>query len=278
MKKFDWTQWFLFLIGVVVLEGMILYLTIHAYPGVEMKVFMWGLFVMVVGFALYTTIKSNEPDDLLRQVGITCTAILTILGVASLYGHSSMARELSASREGYVEYQKKTVFDEQVKNQDAQRKIELAKAEGEKLIAQARLETAETGKLRLLPPSQRNVIRRQSPPVVQPTPSIIVSDGLAVDTAAIVTPKTESQVREDWLSYFQVVNMLQILFAVVGAAAVKYAKHWDKKGIIGVPDWIERVWHSGNAGQQHVRTHYPEYVQRIESALSPSGSQAYAGN
>ena len=282
MKKIDWSQWFLFVIGVVVVECISIYLLWKAYPGEEMRVMGWGILILVLGFSGYATYKADEPDNTVRQVGIAGKIILALLGVASLYGHSSMSRELSTAREGYAEYQKKTVFDEQVKNQAAQREIELAKVESERMTAQARLETAEAGKLRLLDPTQRraagNSVRRQSSAVVQPTPTIMISNGLAVDTAATVTPKTEGFVRESWLDFFQRVNMLQILVSVLSALAVNVARHWDRAGIIGVPDWLERVWHSGPAGQQYVVTNFPAQAQRMQAAAAGQSNQAYAGN
>ena len=283
MKKIDWSQWFLFVIGVVVVECISIYLLWKAYPGEEMRVMGWGILILVLGFSGYATYKANEPDNTVRQVGIGGKIILALLGVASLYGHSSMSRELSTAREGYAEYQKKTVFDEQVKNHAAQRDIELARAEGEKLTAQAKLEAAETGKLRLLPPSQRratgNSVRRQPP--AQPTPTLLTSSLMTDETIGeikTVTPRTEAAVRESWLDFFQRVNMLQILVSVLSALAVNVARHWDRVGIIGVPDWLERVWHSGPAGQQYVATNFPAHAQRMQAAAAGQPNQAYAGN
>lgn len=283
MKKIDWSQWFLFVIGVVVVECISIYLLWKAYPGEEMRVMGWGILILVLGFSGYATYKANEPDNTVRQVGIAGKIILALLGVASLYGHSSMSRELSTSREGYAEYQKKMVFEEGVKNLDAQRKIELAKADSEKLTAQAKLETAETGKLRLLPLSQRRATggggtRRQ--PLAQPTPTpTVLTNSLVVGETGgeikTITPRTEAAVRESWLDFFQRVNMLQILISVLSALAVNVARHWDRVGIVGVPDWIERVWHSGPAGQQYVATNFPAHAQRLQSG---GGQQVYAGN
>jgi len=225
MKKIDWSQWFLFVIGVVVVECISIYLLWKAYPGEEMRVMGWGILILVLGFSGYATYKANEPDNTVRQVGIGGKIILALLGVASLYGHSSMSRELSTAREGYSEYQKKTVFDEGVKNQDAQRKIELAKAESEKLTAQAKLEAAETGKLRLLDPSQRRATgsgtRRQPPAQPTPTPTLLTNSLVVGETNGeikTVTPRTEAAVRESWLDFFQRVNMLQILVSVSSLA------------------------------------------------------------
>lgn len=284
MKKIDWSQWFLFVIGVVVVECISIYLLWKAYPGEEMRVMGWGILILVLGFSGYATYKANEPDNTVRQVGIAGKIILALLGVASLYGHSSMSRELSTAREGYSEYQKKTVFDEGVKNQEAQRKIELAKAESDKMIAQARLEAAETGKLRLLDPSQRRATgggtRRQPTPTPTPAPVVLTNSLVVGETGGelkTVTPRTEAAVRESWLDFFQRVNMLQILISVLSALAVNVARHWDRVGIIGVPDWLERVWHSGPAGQQYVTANFPAHAQRMQAAAGQH-NQAYAGN
>jgi len=283
MKKIDWSQWFLFVIGVVVVECISIYLLWKAYPGEEMRVMGWGILILVLGFSGYATYKANEPDNTVRQVGIAGKIILALLGVASLYGHSSMSRELSTAREGYSEYQKKTVFDEQVKNQAAQRAIELARAESDKLASLARLETAETGKLRLLDPSQRRATgsgtRRQ--PAAQPTPTHLTNSLMTDETNGeikTVTPRTEAAVRESWLDFFQRVNMLQILVSVLSALAVNVARHWDRVGIIGVPDWLERVWHSGPAGQQYVTANFPAHAQRMQASAAGQPNQAYAGN
>jgi cell division protein FtsL len=275
MKKIDWSQWFLFLIGVVVVEAIAIYLLWNAYPGHEMKVMGWGILILVIGFAGYATYKANEPDNLVRQTGIIGKVILALLGVASLYGHSAMSRELSTAREGFTEFKQKTAFQQQVKDRDAQRNIELARAQSETMAAQARLESAQAQKLRLLDPSQRRIISGGSQRPAQPTPTPASAFG-QTETEAVTTaePKTETQVREEWLSFFQVVNMLQILIAVLSALAVTAVRHWDRVGLAGVPDWLERVYHSGANGRQYVESNYPDVARQIQAG----GQPVYAGN
>jgi len=275
MKKIDWSQWFLFLIGVVVVEAIAIYLLWNAYPGHEMKVMGWGILILVIGFAGYATYKANEPDNLVRQTGIVGKVILALLGVASLYGHSAMSRELSTAREGFTEFKQKTAFQQQVKDRDAQRNIELARAQSETMQAQARLESAQAQKLRLLDPSQRRIVGGGNQRPAQPTPTPAIAFG-QTETEALTTaePKTETQVREEWLSYFQVVNMLQILIAVLSALAVTAVRHWDRAGLAGVPDWLERVYHSGANGRQYVESNYPDVARQIQAG----GQPVYAGN
>lgn len=275
MKKIDWSQWFLFLIGVVVVEAISIYLLWNAYPGHEMKVMGWGILILVIGFAGYATYKANEPDNLVRQTGIVGKVILALLGVASLYGHSAMSRELSTAREGFTEFKQKTAFQQQVKDREAQRNIELARAQSETMQAQARLESAQAQKLRLLDPAQRRIVGGGSQRPAQPTPTPASTLG-QTETEAVTTaePKTETQVREEWLSYFQVVNMLQILIAVLSALAVTAVRHWDRVGLAGVPDWLERVYHSGANGRQYVESNYPDHARQIQAG----GQPVHAGN
>lgn len=274
MKKIDWSQWFLFLIGVVVGEAISIYLLWNAYPGREMKIMGWGILILVIGFSGYATLKADEPDNLVRQTGIVGKVILALLGVAALYGHSAMSRELSTAREGFTEFKQKTVFQQQVKDRDAQRNIELARAQSETMQAQARLESAQAQKLRLLDPSQRRMVGGGQR-AAQPTPSPVSPfSPTETEAAATAEPKTETQVREDWLSYFQVVNMLQILIAVLSALAVTAVRHWDRVGVAGVPDWMERVYHSGQNGRQYVESNYPDHARQIQAG----GQPVYAGN
>lgn len=275
MKKIDWSQWFLFLIGVVVVEVISIYLLWNAYPGHEMKVMGWGILILVLGFSGYATYKADEPDKTVRQAGIVGKVILALLGVATLYGHSAMSRELSTAREGFTEFKQKTAFQQQVKDRDAQRNIELARAQSETMAAQARLESAQAQKLRLLDPSQRRIVGGGSQRPAQPTPTPASAFG-QTETEAVTTaePKTETQVREEWLSFFQVVNMLQILIAVLSALAVTAVRHWDRVGLAGVPDWLERVYHSGANGRQYVESNYPDVARQIQAG----GQPVYAGN
>ncbi len=265
-KKIDWGQWFLYGLGVVVVECVSIYLLRKAYPGQEMKIIGWAILVLVLGFSGYATYKADEPDITVRQVGIGVKVVLALLGVAALYGHIAMSRELSTSREGYAEFQAKVKFQEKIKADRDQREIEKKRAEAEQMAAQARLETAETGKLRLLDPSQRRAVattKRQSPPAAQGK-----SDTESPVDVVIAEPKMESAVREEWLDYFQAINLLQILISVLGALGVSVARHWDRKGIRGVPDWIERVWFSGVNGRQYIQANYEQYVPLLNAPFN----------
>ncbi|MDN4634730.1 hypothetical protein QCD71_24810, partial [Sphingomonas sp. PsM26] len=82
MKKIDWSQWFLFIFGGVVVELISIYLRLKSYPGEEMRVMGWGILILVLGFSGYATYKANEPDKTVRQVGIAGKIILALLGVA----------------------------------------------------------------------------------------------------------------------------------------------------------------------------------------------------
>lgn len=277
MKKIDWSQWFLFLIGVVVVEGIAIYLLWNAYPGHEMKVMGWGILILVIGFAGYATYKANEPDNLVRQAGIVGKVVLALLGVASLYGHSAMSRELSTAREAFTEFKQKTDYQQRIKDRDAARDIDVARANSEAMKSQAELERAAALKLRLLDPSQRRIVGGY----VRPTPTpkqapIVEPEGGTADAAAgaIATPRTESEVRESWLTWFQVVNFMQILVAVLSALAVSAVRHWDRVGLAGVPDWLERVYNSGRQGRQYVESNYPDYAAQIQAG----GQPVHAGN
>jgi hypothetical protein len=265
-KKFDWGQWVLYLLAVVVVEVASVALLWKAYPGKEMKIIGWVILVLVLGFSGYATYKSSEPDDLVRQVGIIGKVVLALLGVAALYGHIAMSRELSTAREGYAEYQTREKFQQSQKDRDAAREIELKRADAEQQLARARLEAAETQKLRLLLPSQRQGQQQPKTKTLTPTPPPPSEENVSI---VATPPRAESAVREDWLSYFQAINLLQILFSVLGALGVSVARHWDRKGVAGVPDWLERVWQSGQSGQDYVRANYAQHAQRIEAALRP---------
>lgn len=269
-KKIDWGQWFLYGLGVVVVECVSIYLLWKAYPGEEMRLIGWAILILVLGFSGYATYKADEPDTTVRQVGIGGKVVLALLGVAALYGHIAMSRELSTSREGYAEYQGKVKFQEKIKADQAQREIELKRAEADQLAAQARLETAEASKLRLLDWGQRRAS-------AVPRRTATASSPLKVETettaAAIPEPKMESAVREEWMGFFQGINLLQILVAVLGALGVSVARHWDRKGIKGVPDWIERVWFSGVNGRQYVQANYSQYVPLLNAPQIPSGAE-----
>jgi len=266
-KKIDWGQWALYLLAVVVVEVASIVLLWKAYPGKEMQIIGWVILVLVLGFSGYATYKSSEPDDVVRQVGIVGKVALALLGVAALYGHIAMSRELSTAREGYAEYQTREKFRQAQKDKDAAREVELKRADADQQLARARFEAAEAQKLRLLPPSLRQGQQQLRPKTVSPTPAPSPTGEEGAPVVAVVQPRAESAVREEWLSYFQTINLLQILFSVLGALGVSVARHWDRKGIAGVPDWLERVWHAGQSGQDYVRTHYPQQASRIESAF-----------
>lgn len=269
-KKIDWGQWFLYGLGVVVVECVSIYLLWKAYPGEEMKLIGWAILILVLGFSGYATYKADEPDTTVRQVGIGGKVVLALLGVAALYGHIAMSRELSTSREGYAEYQGKVKFQEKIKADQAQREIELKRAEADQLAAQARLEAAEASKLRLLDWGQR---RASAAPRRTATASSPLKAETEPTTAAIPEPKMESAVREEWMGFFQGINLLQILVAVLGALGVSVARHWDRKGIKGVPDWIERVWFSGVNGRHYVQANYSQYVPLLNAPQIPSGAE-----
>lgn len=271
-KKIDWSQWFLYFLGVVVVECVSIYLLRKAYPGEEMKIIGWAILVLVLGFSGYATYKADEPDQTVRQVGIAVKVVLALLGVAALYGHIAMSRELSTSREGYAEFKDKIRFQEKIKSEQAQREIEIKRAEAEQMTAQARLEAAEAGRLRLLDPSQRRAIattRRQSNAAVSGKSDAEPSAGIT-----IAEPRAESAVREEWLGWFQGINLLQILIAVIGALGVSVARHWDRKGLKGVPDWIERVWLSGVNGRQYIASNYSQYVPLLNGTAVAQGAEA----
>jgi hypothetical protein len=267
MKKIDWSQWFLFVIGVVVVECVSVYLLRKAYPGEEMKIMGWALLILVIGFSAYATWRADEPDNSVRQVGIATKCVLALLGVGGLYGHSAMSRELATSRAAKVEYKQQVSEREAVEKARTEREIALKQAEAEQLAAQARLENAQSQKLRLLPPSQRRAVHGQPSKPALPSQSAIPATSITTpseDQTTLAEPRLEATVREDWIDFFQVINFLQILIAVVGALAVSAVLHWDRHGIIGVPDWIERIWHSGANGQQYIRANYPDYVPMLE--------------
>ncbi len=275
-KKIDWSQWFLYVLVVVVVECVSVYLLRKAYPGEEMRIIGWTLLVLVLGFSGYATYKADEPDQTVRQVGIVGKVALALLGVAALYGHIAMSRELSTSREGYKEFETKVKFQEKIKADHAQRLIEMKRAEADQMVAQARLEAAEASRLRLLDPSQR---RATTTPPKRTTNNATTTEQAQTEVvadSAMPEPRTESAVREDWLTYFQNINLLQILIAVLGALGVTVVRHWDRKGIKGVPDWIERVWFSGVNGRQYVQSNYAQYVPLLNAPQMPS--EAELGN
>ncbi len=276
-KKIDWSQWYLFFIGVCVVEIVSVYLLWKAYPGEEMRIMGWAILILVLGIGAYSTVKASEPDEGIRQVGIVGKVVLALLGVLSLYGHSSMSRQLSTSREGYAERQKIQKDKSDAEDAAARRQIALSAARSQEMSSQAALEKEEARKLRLLAPSQREALKKNQPAggsgvsqsqapagevTFQPTPTPMT----LAESTALSNLKTQAEVREEWMFFFQVVNFLQILISVLIAAAVNWVRHWDKGGIIGVPDWIERIWASGENGRQYIRQSYPEYVSRLENA------------
>ncbi len=288
--------WTLFAVVMGVMSYMVYTSTAKVYP--ELLELTVGCCVISIAVSAYNHSLANEPDVLVRRVGLLGIVIIVLLDVGNIWGHVNVARDVSTVNAAEVEKRDREKWDAQLADADARRvkdlmatQAELNRSEADKAAAEARMLGSMGPQARLAylraksQKADRGSGSLSSSLVVtsekkKDGESLTLDPKVADPTAIAGSPikyKTEAEAKAAWRGFFSTILILMLVASIGVTFGLTALRGWDKKGIVGVPDWLERVWHSSDAGKQYVRTHYPDHARRIESAIQ-LGSTVPVGN
>lgn len=258
-QKMKW--WALFIVVIGALDYMIYRSTDHAFPDLlELTV---GMMVLTGAFTSFTHANANEPDPLVRRFGLAGFLAVALLDVATLWGHVSLSRDLSAAKAGQVEKRENESWAERLKTSATEREVKRLAAESETYKSRAELEKAQTRKLQTLPPTLRSQLattlmrsqKGQGSTTAKDDPPPALLDPHIKQEGEATVYKTETQVKAEWRGFISKSTLFTVLIAVLFAAGMVAIKHWDSNSN-NIPDYVERIY---ERNPELCRELYPEW-------------------
>lgn len=274
--------WAMFAVVMGVLSWIVYHSTKEAYP--DLLSLAIGCMIISTAAAAYNHSMGDEPDFTIRAVSVCGMVVIVLLDVANLWGHVSLARDLSASKSNAKAVQAQTEWELKIEKERVRIEKERNDSQAQLNQSEAQLAQAEARKLNALPPSQRWLHVKPAP---KPTPaevaqtggggelksSLVVEVPTAEEAEAIKqSKKKESEIRAEWRWFFSTVLLLTVAAAVLSCFVTKGLKLLDADNN-GVPDYVQRIAERNPALAQQL---YPvEYAKlKAEQALK----QAQLGN
>lgn len=230
-------------------EIVVAYSASHAFPDNSIMAIMLAVIVVFCSFLIEA--KTDEPDDLLRQVGVSLIIGLGFFGVSGVILHAQISRDVSNSRSAAITYKtdhdkwEKSVQAARDKNSTRRTQEDSASAD---LLAKWQAAAAQARKNGVPPPPFP-----RSAPTTEEEPK----DAL-VNQQEPVRPLTEAEVKASWASWNFGQQGLILLIAVLGLTIVAAIRKWDKDDD-GLPDWIQRI--ANRMPEDKFARQYPRYYR-----------------
>lgn len=277
--------WGMFVVVMGVLSWIVYHSTKEAYP--DLLKLAIGCMIISTAAAAYNHTMGDEPDFTIRAVSVCGMIVIVALDVANLWGHVSLARDLSASKSNAKAVQAQQEWQIKIEKDRLQIEKERNDSQSQLNQSEAQLAQAETKKLNALPPSLRRFAVRLKPtptptPPIQPQgdlkSSSEVKEALTEEESEAIrqSKKTESEIRAEWRWFFSTILLLTVAAAVLSCFITKGLKLLDADQN-GVPDYVQRIAERNPALAQQL---YPvEYAKlKAEQALKQAQQQAQLGN
>lgn len=276
--------WAMFAVVMGVLSWIVYHSTKEAYP--DLLSLAIGCMIISTAAAAYNHSMGDEPDFTIRVVSVCGMIVIVLLDVANLWGHVSLARDLSASKSSAKAVQAQTEWELKIEKERVGIEKERNDSQAQLNQSEAQLAQAEARKLNALPPALRRLAVKPTP-TPKPTPaqvaqtggngelksSLVVEAPTAEEAEAIrQSKKTESEIRAEWRWFFSTVLLLTVAAAVLSCFVTKGLKLLDADSN-GVPDYVERIAEKNPALAQQL---YPVEYTRLMTQRAQQ--QAQLGN
>lgn len=246
----DNAKWTLvFVLVMIVMNAIVIISTRRAFPDlIELTV---GVGIITFAISAYVHSMASEPHLLIRWIGIGSILIVVGADIAQVYGHVTLARELSAIKAGFVDYDDRKAKESKYADEELKRQIQRDKSHAFVLGQQTELEKAQARKLAAAPASARGELART---LVRNTKSgetggsNSTSDTAVAGPVPLVVPptKTEAQAKDEWFSFFSWALVICLGASLGPAFLLSYMKRRDSDQN-GVRDYIEHIFSTNPA-------------------------------
>ncbi len=266
-RRYDFWKWGAFL-SIVLLPGIAVVLcTYHAFPASgNINALLMAITVLCIFMLLK---KSNEPDRVIRHVGIGFDLGATLVIVFGLFFHAQLARELSSAEEAQIEIKEKS--DRLQADLEAAKGRKLALDESERSLAQSRAREAEAEANRYYQQwrlggsvgSRSKGTKSAAGGSAGPSLADVEISSLArrLEEMAKIDPSDDpKEIRKKWYGRIFYTSVIEVFLAVFGVGLVSAMRSWDSNQN-GIPDWIERAAYS--MPQEEFVRHFPFWSRAL---------------
>lgn len=265
--------WAFFFLAMGVLSVIVYYSTKEAYP--ELLKLALGCMLLSTGAAAYNHSMADEPDMWVKVPAICGMVLIAALDIGNLWGHVSLARDLSASGAAETERKEKQQWDLGIDAQRAKIQADRNASDAELAKAEAARANAEARRYNSLPLSQRIALGPPRKPTPKPTPDTTgTADTALASGVALPTPTpseeeverkrlanmTKAEVRAEWRWYFSTILLLTVAVSVLVCFVTRGLKMLDSDRN-GVPDYVDRTFKADEA--MCARLYPAEYAKLI---------------
>lgn len=199
------------------------------------------MLAVTVGVSGIFTYFSGDATARIRRYCIVADVVICLILCVNLGSHWLLAREVSASKQGVEEKHVEEDREEQRRKAEAQRQIDVAKAESDLARSQANAAYQERRRLAQLPPE----LRRERLPFSAPRKAEVAQasiSGPEVQTAATLpsAPRlTPDQVRKRWWWFLTALAFAEVFASVLGGAILAGIWEWDRNHD-GIADHLQQ--------------------------------------
>jgi hypothetical protein len=186
------------------------------------------MLLVTVGVSGIFTYFSGDATARIRRYCILADVVICLILCVNLGSHWLLAREISASRQGVEERHTEEDREEDRRKAEAQRQLDLSKAETDRAKAEANAAYQERKRLaQLLPEQRRERLAPSAPKLVAAAPVRPPE----TKTAAVSPPAqrlTPDEVRERWWRFLTALAFAEVFASVLGGAILAGIWEWDR--------------------------------------------------
>lgn len=199
------------------------------------------MLIVTVGVSGIFTYFSGDATAKIRRYCIIADVVICLILCVNLGSHWLLAREVGASKQGVEERHVEEDREEVRRKANAQRQVELAKAETDRAKAEANAAYQDRRRLAQLPLDQRRArVVTRAPKWVAEAPSPDATPEVAVVSAnGSTTRLTPDQVRERWWWFLTALAFAEVFAAVLGGAILAGIWEWDRNHD-GIADHLQQ--------------------------------------
>jgi len=236
------------------MRKLILFAFVVLLPAVIVGISNFGVFpdaawlatlmlVVTVGVAAVFTWQSGDATAKISRYCIVADFVIAAILCVNLGSHWLLAREVSAAKQGVVERHAEEDRDDRRKAAEADRQLQLKKAEAELAATNIKLQNAERRRLAQLPViERRSSITVATTEPTQPAAALVAPMSLVApgSVASIGAPRlTPEQVRESWWWKLTALAFAECFASVLAGAILAGVWEWDRNRD-GIPDHLQR--------------------------------------